>query len=251
MAKQEIERVPFSTGTDEQILAMIQAADRGELDLSEVWKVGDERKVKLSKMKGEGIEESHDAQQVTFVLMDSTLKGLKPVDESMPLHFAVGLKDCLKEPGHMNFNWTNAGGWKYSNRRLWCNEQFANALPEIFRLCFRPFIWKTGRGAGEVKGFHETLDLFALPAEAMVFGKEAGYAEDGFAQDDEAALYNQWDWYKEPANRIKKIRGSANYWWEASPNSGNSYYFCCVNSNGYADYYGAYSTLGLAPFGCI
>ena len=44
---------------------------------------------------------------------------------------------------------------------------------------------------------------------------------------------------------------SANNWWERSPNSGNSYYFCSVTDSGTADYWDANITLGLAPFGCI
>lgn len=45
--------------------------------------------------------------------------------------------------------------------------------------------------------------------------------------------------------------GSANNWWERSPNASNSTNFCNVNSNGNANYNNATNTNGLAPFGCI
>ena len=44
---------------------------------------------------------------------------------------------------------------------------------------------------------------------------------------------------------------SADWWWERSPYSGASYYFCSVTDSGYADWSGARNSYGLAPFGCI
>ena len=47
------------------------------------------------------------------------------------------------------------------------------------------------------------------------------------------------------------FRGSANNWWERSPNSGNSNNFCNVNSDGSANNNNASNTNGLSPFGCL
>ena len=44
---------------------------------------------------------------------------------------------------------------------------------------------------------------------------------------------------------------SADWWWERSPNSGNSNNFCNVTNSGTADNWNANNTIGLAPFGCI
>ena len=44
---------------------------------------------------------------------------------------------------------------------------------------------------------------------------------------------------------------SAYWWWERSPYSGDSSFFCYVTYSGTADYWTAYYTIGLAPFGCI
>ena len=44
---------------------------------------------------------------------------------------------------------------------------------------------------------------------------------------------------------------SADWWWERSPNSGNSNNFCNVTNRGIVDWYGAGYSSGLAPFGCI
>ena len=42
----------------------------------------------------------------------------------------------------------------------------------------------------------------------------------------------QYAWYKAGNTRIKKVNGSASYWWERSPRSGDATYFCSVNSSG-------------------
>ncbi|MCI9087737.1 MAG: hypothetical protein HFJ32_04205, partial [Clostridia bacterium] len=55
-------------------------------------------------------------------------------------------------------------------------------------------------------------------------------------------------------NRVKKTStsGSTYWWWLRSPYYYNSYYFCTVNSDGYAAYAGnASNTCGIAPGFCV
>lgn len=96
-------------------------------------------------------------------------------------------------------------------------------------------------------GLLETTDYFGFAPEKAIFGSR------GYSFADEAALYEQWDWYKTSANRIKKLgdTGSACDWWECSPCSNSSSDFCFVNSEGIAGISLASNTCGLAPFGCI
>ena len=64
------EIVTWAAGTDEQIVRMVAAADRGEINLADYWAVGDERQVTLSAMDAtEEASESHAEQTVTLVLM--------------------------------------------------------------------------------------------------------------------------------------------------------------------------------------
>ena len=46
-------------------------------------------------------------------------------------------------------------------------------------------------------------------------------------------------------------KGSANNWWERSPNSGNANNFCNVNNNGNANNNNANNNNGIAPFGSL
>ena len=47
------------------------------------------------------------------------------------------------------------------------------------------------------------------------------------------------------------VSGSANNWWERSPNSGNTTNFCNVNSDGTANNNNASNSNLIAPFGCF
>jgi hypothetical protein len=50
---------------------------------------------------------------------------------------------------------------------------------------------------------------------------------------------------------VKNKGGSANYWWERSPRSGSSYYFCLVTGNGRANHNAADSGSGVAFGFCV
>lgn len=243
--------VSWHNGTDAQITAMIQAADAGQINLTDYWTVGDERTVQLSAMAATGVGESHAAQAVTLVLMDSTCTGFTLASatsggKTKP-SFIVGLKNCLAEAGYMNSTNINTNGWSGCARRTWCNDVFRAAIPSTLRGIFKQFKWKQGKGSGASSGLLETTDYFGLAPEKAVFGSVS------YAQSDEVALYAQWKWYQTASNRIKKRgdTGSASNWWECSPLSGGSNFFCYVGSGGSASGHYASYPYGLAPFGCI
>ncbi len=243
--------VTWAGGTDQEIADMIAAADAGLINLQDYWAVGQERKVNLSAMQATGVGESHVAQTVTMVLMHAggkTLASPTPGGRT-ECNYIVGLKNGLAngtsgEYGYMNSSNTNSGGWKNSARRTWCNSVFKNAIPAALRSIFKPFTNKSGTGGGSSSGTEDTTDTFALPAEIEVFGSTT-YSVSGEG--------SQFQWYQTAANRIKKCgdSGSAYFWWERSPYSGGSAYFCLVYSSGAAGYNGASSNNLIAPFGCI
>lgn len=246
-----LEIVSWADGTDAQLLAMIQAADAGQIDLSDYWSVGDTRTVHLSAMDSTDgthtVGETHVEQDTEWVLMDSTLTGLTPADSNKPLHFAVGMKDGLAEGGYMNPTNTSVGGWDECVRRHWCNGIFAGSIPAAFKALFKEFTWSLYGSPGAYPILTESTDLFALTPEKCVFGTASS------SHADEAALFNHWEWYQTAEHRIKKngITGSAYRWWEASPFSSFATGFCRVGTDGSADATGASFALSLAPFGCI
>ena len=234
-----VEIVPWSTGTNEQIAAMVAAADAGEIDLSDYWSEGDTRNVILSAMSATGVGESHAAQIVQFVLSDP---GHFTLANGKPCNFVVNMKDCLKELGYMNSSATNSGGWNGCARRTWCNNVFRNAIPSGLRPAFKQFKTKAATGTGTAST--TSTDWFALPSEMEVFGRVT------YANSSAESGNTQLNWYKTPSNRVKRSNGIACNWWERSPR-GDQVEFCFVYANGIANSNLAIYRYGLAPFGCI
>lgn len=237
-----LEIVSWASGTDEQIAAMVAAADAGQIDLSDYWSAGDTRTVQLSAMAGSvaNANESHAAQSVQFVLTDP---GHYTLANGKKCNFVVLQKDCLKETGVMNSQGTNSGGWENCPRRTWCNSAYRNAIPASLRGIFKQFKVRTANGSGS--GVTESTDWFSLFSEKEIFGSTT------YANSSAESQNTQLNWYKTSSNRIKRMNGSAYIWWERSPRSGISYFFCFVTSSGSAGWYNANYSRGLAPFGCI
>ena len=235
-----VEIVPWSTGTDEQIAAMVAAADAGKIVLSDYWQAGDTRKVRLSAMAAGGVGESHAAQSVQFVLTDP---GHYTLANGKPCNFVVLQKDCLEEQGVMNSQNTNRGGWNDCPRRTWCNSVYRNAIPSSLRGIFKQFTTYAADGTGSPSV--ASSDYFALFSEKEVFGSTT------YTNSSAESKNSQLTWFKTSSNRIKRANGSARPWWERSPSGGNSGMFCCVNYIGRAGLGSASESYGLAPFGCI
>lgn len=237
--------VSWSTGTDAEIKAMVDAYYAGDLtleDIQSVWSIGDERTVSLSAMAATGVGESHAAQTVKFVLMNFGGKTLT-ADNTECLAI-VGQKNCLAETGYIaNSNYNN-GGWTAGGRRTWCNSIYKEAIPSDFRELFKEYNNQSGYGGASSSGTKTTADYFALPAEIEVYGTISNSVEG------EGSLFK---YYETAANRIKTLGegGSAGNWWERSPYKGDSQSFCYVQSNGMRFRQAANSNAGIAPFGCI
>ena len=130
----------WGTGSDAEIIEAIEKDIAGEIDLYDYWAIGDERIVSLSSIGGTNVGETHIAQNVVLVLMDSTCTGFEYV---MPLSngrttpkFIVGMKGILnngtsREGGYMNSTDTNNNGWEGSARRTWCNEDFYQSIRSL------------------------------------------------------------------------------------------------------------------------
>ena len=248
--------VTWANGTDEEIVAMVEAADQGFINLSDYWAVGDTRTVQLSAMSATGVGESQSAQEVDLVLMHAGGYELNEAVASgrTTCSFIVGQKDSLATAGYMNSSNTNSGSWDGSARRTWCNSVYKNALPSTLLPIFKQFKTITAQTYNGSAN-QESVDYFALPAAKEVFGgsaTSAGSATSHSNLTEFNALF-QFDYYKTASNRVKKLgkTGTAHTWWERSPYYNYSFNFCIVYSDGTATNDAASDSYGLAPFGCI
>lgn len=258
----------WANATDEKILAMVQAADRGEINLTDYWNVGDVRKVNLSAMSASGVGESHVAQTVELVLvakdtgvqntsnpcynyqyLDTSKKRKYP---SFIVQQKNGLGDAnnhISEFGYINSSDTNAGGWNGCARRTWCNNVYKSAMPSSLVSAFKQVLVKTmNNGSQSGAALVRSADYFFLPAEKEVIGSTL------YSSSVEANVLSQWQYYENSENWIKRRYyngGSAAGWWERSTSSGGTTKFCIISGSGNQTNIAASKTYIIAPAGCI
>ena len=147
----------------------------------------------------------------------------------------------------MNSTNTNVGGWKNCARRTWCNNVYFGALPSTWKSIVKTVNKKSGTGGGSSSGTETTQDKIFLASEIEIFGSTT-YSVSGEGI--------QYQYYKNAtANRYKMPKWNSSsvshIYWERSPRSGETAYFCLVYDDGNADNDGASGTYGVAPCLCI
>ena len=257
----------FATATDAEIAAMVEASEKGIIDLYEDagWRVGQEHQTSLSAIAASGtydgvswsVGEAQNAQNGTLVLMHH--KPVGSVDtyklvtatkcgRKIP-SFAIGLKNAMETLGYMNATATNSGSWEATARRGWCNGGFREALNSTLRNIFKKFYCVTGDSNSTATGATNktTQDYFALAAEKELFGAKT------YCTDNELAALIQFTWYETSANRNKKQgdSGSVVNQHGRSPYYGGSSYFVGVNTTASAFLGDANEARGISPFGMI
>ena len=155
--------------------------------------------------------------------------------------YSFQLVDCLNQTQQMNTSNTNTGGWNGSAMRGRMST-YKSQLPAALRNVIKTVKKKSGTGGGSSSGTQQTNDDLFLLSEIEIFGTTT-YSVAGEG--------TQYEWYKAGNSRIKKVNGSANYWWERSPRSGNATAFCFVNGSGGADSNAASSSRGVSFGFCV
>lgn len=155
--------------------------------------------------------------------------------------YSFQLVDCLNQTQQMNTGNTNTGGWNGSAMRGRMST-YKSQLPAALRNVIKTVKKKSGTGGGSSSGTQQTNDDLFLLSEIEIFGTTT-YSVAGEG--------TQYEWYKAGNSRIKKVNGSANFWWERSPHSGNSGFFCDVYSSGDANFNGAGSSHGVSFGFCV
>ena len=155
--------------------------------------------------------------------------------------YSFQLVDCLNQTQQMNTSNTNTGGWNGSAMRGRMST-YKSQLPAALRNVIKTVKKKSGTGGGSSSGTQQTNDDLFLLSEIEIFGTTT-YSVAGEG--------TQYEWYKAGNSRIKKVNGSASYWWERSPYSGNTNIFCGVGSSGSANNYNAYASGGVSFGFCV
>ena len=155
--------------------------------------------------------------------------------------YSFQLVDCLNQTQQMNTSNTNTGGWNGSAMRGRMST-YKSQLPAALRNVIKTVKKKSGTGGGSSSGTQQTNDDLFLLSEIEIFGTTT-YSVAGEG--------TQYEWYKAGNSRIKKVNGSAANWWERSPYSGDTSFFCIVGSSGVAGNGSAGASSGVSFGFCV
>ena len=249
-----IKLVPWGTGTDEEIGAMIDGYYSGDLTLEQiqsVWHVGDAREINIDEIARSDsyVGEPHTAQTIEIEILDFEHDELvTSTNEKNNSLLTVDLKICLSnsagsnelEGGAMHSS-NIASGWENCDRRNWCNEIFYNVLPEYIKNRIKQ-VNKYRSAGGQNSTINTTQDYCFILSEVEVFGTNS-YSWEG--EGTQYSYYNINNKNKTAAN------GVSTSWWLCSPCKGRTSGICEVNNNGECSYADAPASLGLVPAFCL
>ena len=140
-----------------------------------------------------------------------------------PLTFQ--LHDCYADEKQMNSSNTNKGGWTNCAMRSTHLPAILALMPTDVQNGIREVNKLTSAGS-QSSTINTTADKLFLLSEIEIFGS-VKYSKSG-----EGA---QYDYYKAGNSKVKNYNGSSRYWWERSPSSNLSAFFCYVDLYGNAD----------------
>lgn len=229
----------FSSWSDEELSNILDAHYNNAINISDWVSVGDKRKITLSAMEATGVGESHVEQTVEFAIAgfghDSLTTAINGHDKAAITLTQTGI---LASTGYMNSSNTNVGGWTSCARRNWCNNIYYNALPTVFKSIVKPVDKLTSAGNGS-DTINTTSDKVFLFSEIEIFG---------VVSQSKAGEGTQYEYYK---TAEKRMRGAD--WWERSPYSTHTGFFCYFanNGGGFAAGHAASNAFGLSAGLCI
>ena len=195
------------------------------------WKVGDTKTVAVNGV-------NYQFQIIGFDHDDLTTKDGTRTKAGITFQMV----NCLNTTYSMNGSNTNSGGWNGSTMRTSTMATLLNQLPAALKNVLKSVNKRSGTGGGSTSGTQTTHDKLFLLSEVEIFGTTT-YSVPGEG--------TQYAYYKAGNSKVKKVNGSANYWWERSPYSGDTGAFCGVNSSSNAAFSNASYSGGVSFGFCV
>lgn len=193
----------FANNTWEQIIA---ACHNNEVP--DTWKVADHKPMTIggSDYLIDIIGKNHDDYS------DGSGKA--------PLTFQ--LHDCYNIAKAMHSTGSNTMGWEKCSMRVEHLPTILKQMPADVQSGIRE-VNKISKNGGKSTLLVTTKDSLFLLSEVEVFGSSSNsLSGEG----------TQYDYYKAANSTVKNFNGSAYDWWERSPSSGSTRYYCVVKSTG-------------------
>ncbi len=193
----------FANNTWEQIIA---ACHNNEVP--DTWKVADHKPMTIGGVdyQIDIIGKNHDDYS------DGSGKA--------PLTFQ--LHDCYNIAKAMHSTGSNTMGWEKCSMRVEHLPTILKQMPADVQSGIRE-VNKISKNGGKSTLLVTTKDSLFLLSEVEVFGSSSNsLSGEG----------TQYDYYKAGNSTVKNFNGSAYDWWERSPSTGSTRYYCVVKSTG-------------------
>lgn len=165
-------------------------------------------------------------------------------DGSGKAGITFGLKNLMTNTRQMNSTNTNAGGFTGSDMYDWLQSTLLNSLPSDLRAVLKSVNKKTSAGNQSSTINTNAMKIF-LFSEIEIFGSVA------FSKSGEGSQYARFATASSRIKRRSNGSGAANWWWERSPRSGSSNYFCRVTNDGNVGNVNAGAAGGVAFGFCV
>lgn len=251
-----VEIVPWSSGTDEQIAAMIDAAHNGDIDLQTDggWAVGDVRTISISAFSGGYSDsafnvKSHSAQSIDIVI--TSFDEYNNCGNVLQFDFKDSLSNRLKMDfviENSSSKPNNIGGYEVSKVNTSLIPALINALPSWLKERLVTFDIKTTVGGGSSTIVTSTGYKLALRSVTEIMGNVT-YAINGEGE--------QLAYYSESINNKRKKEGHGgsyeDYWTRTAYTGDSTQYVKIINNSNSMSTYpnGSGESRPVAPFGCL
>lgn len=218
------------------------------------WAVGDCKEVTLNGKVSDGLTLTNYSAWVFIIGFNHNaekegngiaFQGFKATDK--------GTDVCLVDSGYnsvvsgtwfnMNNSATNSGGWQASLMRKNVMPLIKAAFPADLQAVIKQSTIFTAPNTGNIE-LTATQDEVFLLAEYELFGTRK------HATTQEPNYLKQYTYYSAGNSKVKyrhNATTTAAYWWERSPRSDSSKFFCHVNTGGIAYFYDADFSFGVSP----
>ena len=224
-----------------------------------LWAVGDCKQITMNGKVSDGLTLTNYTAWVFIIGFNHnaeregngiTFQGFKATKNGTDVCLVDSGYNSNKTSGtwfNMNNTQTNEGGWEASLMRKNIMPLIKAAFPSELQAVIKTSTIYTDNAGGEPQTLPEltdTQDDVFLLAEYEIFGTRS------YANDKEGNYLKQYSYYSAGNSKVKyrhNATSTAARWWERSPHSDGSYYFCYVHTKGNANPYYADYSLGVSP----
>lgn len=260
----KVKLVPWSTGTDAQINAILQAYYNNELSAEEIqalkttyFPVGAKRSIPISAMEAVGVGESHHADNYEYVIIgqehDTLTKSINGHGKALitvqqdRIFFKDTTSDTYSssspssaEEGGIIDKFTTDVSWSKCNRRTWCNNTYYGSLPQYIQNNIKYVNKYTLSTSSSLRTSSDRAFLLSL--------SETGESATGEGSEYSYFIMDGKNVYKKPTYNTNR---SANWWLRSYTEYSSTINFAKVYSDGAYDYAPPTLTYGICPAFCL